>query len=69
MKTTKRTFYRVRPEYKGYAPEDFETLEEAIERANDRNSLRVAKDEKYRVYKSDNCTIEKVEEIITEITF
>ncbi|MGK4879108.1 hypothetical protein [Elizabethkingia anophelis] len=44
MKTTKRTFYRVRPEYSGYAPEDFETLEEAIERANDRNSLRVAKD-------------------------
>lgn len=69
MKTTKRTFYRVLPEYKGYAPEDFETLEEAIERANYRNSLRIAKDEKERIFKSDNCTIQKVEETIIEITF
>ncbi|AQX52443.1 hypothetical protein [Elizabethkingia anophelis] len=69
MNTTKRIFYRVRPEFKGYAHEDFETLEEAIKRANHRNSVKPAKDESETLYKGDNCKILKVEEITTEITF
>lgn len=71
--TTSVTF-RVRPEHLGYSHEDFNTIEEAIKRANERNSLRPH--EYYEgnsvfkglLYKGDNCIIQKVTTTIEEIT-
>lgn len=67
MATTK-TYYRVRPESNSYSPEDFDTLEEALERANKRNSLRITDYNNGTVWKGDNCKIQKVTVIVEEIT-
>ncbi len=69
MNQEPRTFYRVRPESNSYSHEDYDTLEEAVKRASERNSLRISEDEKDRVYKSHNCIIQKVEQTITNITY
>jgi len=67
--------YRVRPEHFGFAHEDFDTLEEAIKRANERNVLRLHELHhgesvfKGRLYKGHNCKIQKVTTTIEEITF
>ena len=68
---TTQVVYRVRPEYIGYSPEDFETIEEAIERCNYRNSVRERTDEydEGTFYKGANCKIQKVTVIIEELTF
>ena len=69
-----RVYYRVRPEHFGYSHEDFNTLEEALKRANERNSLRPHEFHngdsvfKGRLYKGDNCKIQKVTVTIEEIT-
>lgn len=69
-----KVYYRVRPEHFGFAHEDFDTPEEALKRANERNSLRPHKfysgDSifKGRFYKGDNCKIQKVTITIEEIT-
>lgn len=61
-------FYRVRPESLGFSHEDFNTIEEAISRANARNSVRVQKGETDLLYKGDNCVIQKVTITVEHIT-
>lgn len=66
--TTTKITYRVRPAHFGYANEDFDNIEQALERANYRNSLRPQQFDKNKFYKGDNCKIQKVTTIIEEIT-
>lgn len=67
-------YYRVRPEHYGFAHEDFKTLDEALKRANHRNSLRPHEFHsgesvfKGTLYKGHNCKIQKVTITIEEIT-
>jgi len=61
-----KIFYRVRPEHYGFAPEDFDDLEEAVERINFRNSIRP--NDHGGFYKGDNCVLQKVEQTITLIS-
>lgn len=69
-----KVYFRVRPEHFGFAHEDFETLDEALKRANERNSLRLHEFHsgesvfKGKLYKGDNCKIQKVTITIEEIT-
>lgn len=65
-----KTYYRVRPEHYGYAPEDFEVFEDALKRANERNSLRLTPTYhgKNTVYSGDNCILQKVTITIEKIT-
>lgn len=67
-----RIFYRVVPQWGGYASENFEIESEAQERAKERNKIRVAEwqscPEKYtEIYLGHNCIIEKVTEISEQI--
>lgn len=66
-----KVYYRVRPEHFGYSYEDFEVFEDALKRANERNSLRLADGchGKNAVYKGDNCILQKVTVTIERLTF
>lgn len=66
MKTN--TYYRVRPESDSFSHEDFETLEEAIKRASDRNRIKPVDYDANKVYKGDNCRIQKVTVTVEEIS-
>ena len=63
----KKIFYRVIPEFSGYATMDFESLEDAINKANERNKIRIdetnsSEKDKF-IWYGDNCKIVKVTEI------
>jgi len=68
MKTETKTYYRVRPEHNGYAPEDFDTIEEALKRANERNNLIPHQYFKGEFYSGSNCKLQKVTVTIEDIT-
>ena len=66
MKTT--TFYRVMPNDKSFSSEDFISIDEAIERANKRNMIRIdttnSNDKETFVWSGDNCKLYKVTQTI-----
>ena len=68
MEAITRTFYRVVPESHSMATEDFRTLEEAIKRANQRNTIRIdttnSNDDKKYIWGGANCTVVEVTEVI-----
>lgn len=70
MSAETKVYYRVRPEHFGFAHEDFENIEDALKRCNERNSVRKA--EKFynelHLYKGDNCKIQKVTITVEETT-
>jgi hypothetical protein len=67
MSTTKIQ-YRVRPEFEGFASEDFDELEDAISRATIRNAPRRKDYGKDLFWKGDNCKLQKVTTVVEDIT-
>lgn len=63
-----KTYFRVIYKDSSYASENFNTIEEAIKRANERSSIRIdttnSNDRETFIWSGDLCTVVKVVETI-----